>query len=138
MDTTINQFLDKYIEIWRNSSFFELRDIISKDYEAREISGGKIIDFGYEDSIKGWEEGFNFAKENQAQWDLNKLSVTPIRDKEILVLISATLIINGQSLDTASLFFQTFKNEKNDDWKLIRSYIETGVFLTNSTSTQSI
>lgn len=34
----------------------------SEDYKASEITGGKIIDFGYAESIEGWEQGFNFVK----------------------------------------------------------------------------
>lgn len=129
MDTNFNDFLDKYMEIWRNSSLIELRGIISKDYQGREIADGKIIDFGYEESIEGWEQGFNFAKENQAEWELNKLSVIPLRDNENLVLLSATLVIKGQNSGVGNLFFQTFKEGTSDNWKLVRSYIEAGVSL---------
>lgn len=44
-----------------------------------------------------------------------------------MAILSATLVIGGKKLDNVSLFFQTFKKQENDDWKLIRSYIETGV-----------
>ncbi|WP_245604644.1 hypothetical protein [Paucisalibacillus globulus] len=44
-----------------------------------------------------------------------------------MAILSATLIIGGKKLENVSLFFQTFKKQENDDWKLIRSYIETGV-----------
>ena len=121
------KFLDSYLEVWRNSSLTDLKNIISKDYKAREISGGELVDFGYEESITGWEQGFNFAKEKENKWDLNKVSIVPLREDEVMAILSATLVIGGKKLENVSLFFQTFKKQGNDDWKLIRSYIETGV-----------
>lgn len=44
-----------------------------------------------------------------------------------MAILSATLVIDGKKLDNVSLFFQTFKKQEKNDWKLIRSYIETGV-----------
>jgi hypothetical protein len=122
-------FLNKFMEYWRNSSLNELKEVISIDYQAREITGGKIIDFGYDESISGWEQGFVYVKENNAQWDLKEVSVIPLRDNENMVILSASLIINGKKLETANLFFQTFKTENNSNWKLIRSYIEAGIQL---------
>ena len=44
-----------------------------------------------------------------------------------MAVLSATLVIQGKSLETANLFFNTFKKINNIDWKLIRSYIEAGI-----------
>ncbi|WP_246096920.1 hypothetical protein [Psychrobacillus soli] len=44
-----------------------------------------------------------------------------------MAILSATLIIQGKSLGTANLFFQTFKKNSINDWELIRSYIEAGI-----------
>ena len=55
------------------------------------------------------------------------LSTIPLNADETMVIISATMIIQGKSLDTANLFFQTFKNNRSYGWKLIRSYIESGI-----------
>jgi hypothetical protein len=44
-----------------------------------------------------------------------------------MAILSATLVIGGKKLENVSLFFQTFKKQENDEWKLIRSYIETGI-----------
>lgn len=101
--------------------------MISKDYKAREISAGELVDFGYKESITGWEQGFNFVKEEGNKWDLNEVSIIPLREDEIMAILSATLVIDGKKLDNVSLFFQTFKKQEKNDWKLIRSYIETGV-----------
>lgn len=127
MDNSFRQFLDTFLDVWRASSLIELKDIISKDYEAREITGGEIVDFGYEESINGWEQGFNFVKENKAQWKLNEISILSLRDDETMVILSATLVVQGKSLETANLFFQTFKKTGINDWKLVRSYIEVGI-----------
>lgn len=104
-----------------------MKNIISKDYKAREISGGELVDFGYEESITGWEQGFNFVKGKENKWELNEVSIVPLREDEVMAILSATLVIGGKKLENVSLFFQTFKKQENDEWKLIRSYIETGI-----------
>lgn len=127
MQNSFFRFLDNYLEIWRNSSLADLKNIISKDYEAREITGEDIVDFGYEESIKGWEQGFKFAKENNAEWNINVISILPLREGETMVILSATLVNQGKSLETANLFFQTFQKNSKNEWKLVRSYIEAGI-----------
>lgn len=126
-EDTFRHFLDSYLNIWRNSSLSDMKWIISKDYKAREISAGEVVDFGYKQSIAGWEQGFNFVKREGNSWDLNEVSIIPLREDEVMAIISATLVIDGKKLENVSLFFQTFKKQANDDWTLIRSYIETGV-----------
>lgn len=137
MDNTFRQFLDSYIDVWRTSSITELKDLISIDYKGREITGGEIVDFGYEESINGWEEGFKFVQENNARWVLNEISIFPLRVDETLVILSATMVINGKSLETANLFFQTFKKNNIGDWKLVRSYIEARIPNVNLSLVQS-
>ena len=129
MDTTFRGFLNNFLNSWNNSSINEMKNYLSPDYQAREITNGEILDFGYQDSIKGWEQGFQFVKENDAVWQLNEVSSTSLREKEYLVIISATIAINGKSMDTANLFFNTFKKETDREWKLVRSYIEAGVLI---------
>jgi len=46
---------------------------------------------------------------------------------ETFVILSATMVIKGKTLETANLFFQTFKRNNISDWKLVRSYIEEGI-----------
>mgnify|MGYP003396867873 len=127
MHKSFSQFLETYLDVWRNSSLTDLKNLISKDYEAREISGGNIVDFGYEESLNGWEQGFKFAKENNARWNIKVISILPLREDETMVILSASLILQGKSLETANLFFQTFKKNSINDWKLVRSYIEAGI-----------
>ncbi|MEK4079889.1 flavoprotein [Solibacillus sp. FSL K6-1126] len=129
MDNSFSIFLDTYLDAWRNSSLVDLKELISQTYEAREITGGNIVDFGYVESLNGWEQGFNFAKENNAQWNIRVVSILPLRKDETMAILSATMVIQGESLKTANLFFQTFKKYNQGDWKLVRSYIEAGISL---------
>ena len=129
MDKSFTIFLDTYLDAWRNSSLVDLKELISPSYEAKEITGGKIDDFGYDESLNGWEQGFNFAKESNAQWNIRIVSILPLREDETMAILSATMVIQGESLETANLFFQTFKKYNQGDWKLVRSYIEAGISL---------
>jgi len=115
------------LNVWRDSSLTNLKNLISQDYEAREIEGGNIVDFGYEESIDGWEQGFKFVKENNAHWNINVISIIPLRETETMAIISATMVAQGKSLETANMFFQTFKKNNINEWKLVRSYIEARI-----------
>jgi len=126
-DESFRSFLDSYLDSWRNSSLSDINKILSKDYKAREISGGEVIDFGNEEAITGWEQGFAFARDKDNQWDLHEVAIIPLRKDEVMAILSATLVIDGKKLEAVSLFFQTFKKKENNEWKLIRSYIEAGV-----------
>ncbi|MGD7051673.1 flavoprotein [Sutcliffiella horikoshii] len=131
MDNQFRKFLDLYLVAWRSSSLDRMRDLISTDYKAREIKDGDIFDFGFEESINGWEQGFLFAQENNAEWALNEVAIIPLRTDEIMVIISATMILKGKCIDSAHLFFQTFRKENFEGWKIVRSYIEAGISLEN-------
>lgn len=127
MYNSFSIFLDTYLDVWRNSSLIDLKNLISPEYKAREIAGGNIVDFGYEESLDGWEQGFKFANENNAQWSINVISILPLRENETMAILSATLVIQGKGLETANLFFQTFRKNSANDWELVRSYIEAGI-----------
>jgi hypothetical protein len=131
IDHTFRPFLEIFLDAWKHSSIRELEKLISNDYQAREITGGEIVDFGYEESINGWRQGFAFVKENQAQWEVNEISIIPLRENEILAALSATIIMEGKTMETVNLFLNTFKKLEGSDWKLIRSYIEAGVPVEN-------
>ena len=135
MENTFRKFFDNYLETWRSSSLPELKDLIAKDFKAREVSDGNSVDFDYEKSVKSWEQGFNFVKESGAQWDIIEVSVMPLKDNETTVILSATLMIKGKRLETSDLFMQTFKLE-NNNWKLVRSYIEAGIPLSKMSNLQ--
>ena len=136
MESTFRYFFDNYIENWRRSSLVEFKKVISKDYKAREVSDGSIVDFGYEESIVGWEQGFKFVKENNAEWDLKEVTIIPLNATENMAIISATLISNGKKSESTNLFMQTFKLVENNDWMLVRSYIEARSPLSKMSSPQ--
>lgn len=48
-----------------------------------------------------------------------------LREDESMAVISASMNINGKLLETASLFFDTFK-KVDGKWMLVRSYVEAG------------
>ena len=126
LNNTFPKFLNSYLDAWRNSSLTDLKDFISQDYKAREVTGGEIDDFGYKESILGWEQGFNFAREHNAEWKINVHATIPLREDETMVILSATLVIKEKHIETTNLFIQTFKKSE-ESWKLVRSYIEAGV-----------
>ena len=127
MPNSFSMFLDTYLDVWSDSSLTGMKNLISQEYKAREITDGNIVDFGYEESLNGWEQGFKFAKENNAEWMIKVITVLPLRDDETMAILSATLVIRGKKLDTANLFFQTFQKNSKNEWNLVRSYIEAGV-----------
>ncbi|XXM71347.1 flavoprotein [Lysinibacillus sphaericus] len=131
MNDTFEGFLEEFLAAWKKSSITEMERFISLDYQAREISNGDMFDFGYEDSINGWEQGFQFVNENEARWDINQLFTLPLKEDEVMAVLSATIIIEGNSMATANMFFNTFKNVEGSGWKLVRSYIEAGVPVEN-------
>lgn len=100
--------------------------IISLEYQAREIRDGEIFDFGYEKSIQDWAQAFNEFRDKDVQWVIEEKGIIQLKENEILVILSASLIIEGEPLETANLFFETFRLE-DTGWKLIRSYIEAGL-----------
>lgn len=133
MEISFRAFLDTYLHAWRSSSIADFKNMLSVDYQAREITGGEIVDFGYEESIEGWRQGFDFALERQAQWIVTEHSILPLREDEHLVVLSATMLLDGIALETGHLFFQTFKKNSEGSWKLSRSYIEAGIPYKNLT-----
>jgi hypothetical protein len=128
MSHSFRAFLDSFKDSWKNSSLDDLKKLISIDYQAREVRNEIIIDFGYDESINGWEQAFNEFRGKDAIWVLNEERVMSIKENEVMAIMWASLIIEGKSLETGNLFFQTFRQE-NYEWKLVRSYIETGIRL---------
>ncbi|OIU71476.1 flavoprotein [Rossellomorea aquimaris] len=131
MNDTFEWFLEEFLGAWKKSSITEMERFISPDYQAREISNGERFDFGYEESINGWKQGFQFVNENEARWDINQLFTLPLKEDEVMAVLAATIIIKGKTMETANVFFNTFKNIEGSGWKLVRSYIESGVPVEN-------
>lgn len=125
MEESFKRFFENYLEAWKNSSLEDLQPMISHEYQAREIADGKISDFGYDESMRGWEQGFNFVKGNNAEWELTEINRIMIREHEVMAVIIAKLTVDGKNMDTCNLFFQTYTYDFG--WKLVRSYIEAGI-----------
>jgi SnoaL-like domain len=118
--------LDAFLRAWEDSSLIELETFISTDYQAREVRDGDIEAFGYEESIEGWKQGFAYVKGQQAEWDIREVSVISMKEDETMAILYATIVLDGKPMETGNMFFNTFK-KREDGWKLVRSYIETGV-----------
>ncbi|MCP3029874.1 flavoprotein [Halobacillus sp. A1] len=110
---------------------YKIKEMLSESYKAREIAGGDVVDFGYEEALGGWKQGFQFAENQPCTWDLREIAVIPVKDNEVMAIVSADLVMEGDRSQTVSLFFQTFKFTNDHGWRLIRSYIETGVHISN-------
>ncbi|WP_061809082.1 flavoprotein [Rossellomorea vietnamensis] len=123
---TFRADLDAFLQAWRNSSLTELETFISADYQAREVRDGDIEAFEYKESIEGWKQGFAYVKGEQAEWDIREMSVIPMKEDERMVILYATIVLDGKPMETGNMFFDTFK-KREEGWKLVRSYIETGV-----------
>ncbi|MDQ0483738.1 flavoprotein [Guptibacillus hwajinpoensis] len=122
------EFLDDFLTSWHNCSLDDMKYIINDTYQAREVSSqSELYDFGYEESIEGWDQAFTAFKNDESSWVLKKLAVTPIRRNEMLAIIFATIESNGKQSDTGNVFFNTFRKGAEGNWKLVRSYIEAGV-----------
>ncbi|SDL63662.1 Catechol 2,3-dioxygenase [Sediminibacillus halophilus] len=121
------QYLESYLDAWRNFSLEALQKHISNDYQAREARGSEVVDFGYQQSLEGWEQAFKQLKES-AEWVLTVHAKISTGENVAIAIISATLIIEGKPLDTANLFFDVFQRKsKQAEWKMVRSYIEAGI-----------
>ena len=127
MNNDFRSFLQHFLGIWKSCSLHELKDVISQDYKAREITSEGVVDFGYEESVEGWRQGFSFIKENHAEWDLKELKTFPLKEQEWMAIIWAAPIIKGKAPMNGHLFFDTFKPDNDAGWKLVRSYIETDI-----------
>ena len=124
-----HQFFSEFQDVWKRSSVEEMKELISKEYKAREVTGSsEIVDFGYEESLKGWEEGFEYVRKQQGEWLFLGEKVIPLRENEVMVVFWATIKIGDETKDSGHLFFDTFKKEAHsNNWQLLRSYIEAGV-----------
>lgn len=126
--TTFNDSYEKYKMAWRNFSLEGMKPFISKDYHAREIRGEEIVDFGYKESLEGWKQAFDYFSDKQAKWLLTDINSIALKEDEVMVISSASLEVDGTPLETANLFFETFK-KSGQEWEMVRSYIETRIRL---------
>ncbi|PFA62847.1 flavoprotein [Bacillus sp. AFS015802] len=123
---TFRMALDGFLQGWKDSSLKELERFISTDYQAREVRDGEIEAFKYEESMEGWKQGFAFINEHDAEWEIHEVAIIPLKEDETLAILYATIVLDGKPMETGNLFSDTFKKVQGN-WKLVRSYIETGI-----------
>ncbi|MBH0168061.1 flavoprotein [Fictibacillus sp. 18YEL24] len=126
MKESFDEFFKEYLDSWRLFSLKGIEKVVSPDYTAREIRGKEVYDFGYEESIDGWNHAFNGLRGRNAEWILEDDVIVSLKEDEMLAIIWASLIIDDKPIKTASLFFQTFRWEQGS-WKMVRSYIEAEI-----------
>ncbi|WP_139193204.1 nuclear transport factor 2 family protein [Terribacillus saccharophilus] len=119
-------FLDRYLSRWKAADLHFMENLIDDSFQGIEVRDGKITTHGKEASVTGWSHAFNYFKNKDMEWILSPISILPLNEKEILAIVRATMTLDGKLIKTSNLFFQTF-SYKNGEWKLIRTYEETGV-----------
>ncbi|MDY0395186.1 flavoprotein [Virgibacillus halophilus] len=90
---------------WCHFSLERLDHFIAADYQAREIRDGEIVDFGYEESIKGWREAFAQLEHQNAEWVIKEIAVFSLKEDEVMAVLYATLKIDGNPMKAGNLFF---------------------------------
>jgi hypothetical protein len=126
MKKSFEEFYKGYLDSWRNFSIKGIENVVSPEYTAREIRGKEVYDFGYEESIDGWNHAFKGLRGSNAEWILEDDVILSLKEDEMMAIIWASLIIEDIPIKTASLFFQTFRWEEGS-WKMVRSYIEAEI-----------
>ena len=62
MNNDFRSFLQHFLGIWKSSSLHELKDVISKDYKAREITSEGVLDSGMRNPLKVGDKGFHLSR----------------------------------------------------------------------------
>ncbi|KGX89576.1 hypothetical protein [Pontibacillus marinus] len=126
--TDFHSFLDEYLSNWKQGNTDYMREVISKELQAREIREGEAVDFGYEESVQGWAGAFDYFADQDMEWVLTPQSIISLKEDEKMAIVRAAPIIEGKLVPSSNLFFNTFKQDSaTNEWKLVRSYVETGV-----------
>ncbi|MGP4074287.1 flavoprotein [Halobacillus sp. K22] len=126
--TDFYSFLNDYLQNWKQLNSDYMKAVISDDLIAREIRQGEAEDYGFEESVEGWTQTFEYFKDQEMEWVLTTQSIIPLKPNERMVIIRATLTMEGKLVETSNLFFQTFvQDTANHEWKLKRTYVETGI-----------
>ncbi|WP_257351954.1 hypothetical protein [Pseudalkalibacillus decolorationis] len=128
-----DQFFEMYKTNWRNGSLEAMKSAMSSTYAAREVRVSNIQDdiedFGFKDAKQGWKQAFDYFSDKTVDWTFIEVNKVPLRINEVLVMFWVWPTVNGEESKTAHLYVDTFR--KGKDWKLLRSYIEASVPLTN-------
>ncbi|WP_163528187.1 hypothetical protein [Halobacillus ihumii] len=102
-----------------------LKRVTSKNLIAREVREGEVTDYSYQESIAGWKQAFDHFADMEMEWKYTDHSLTKLKEDEWLASFYLSPIIEGEEA-APHLYFNIFKL-MNNQWQLVRSYIETGV-----------
>ncbi|PAD20731.1 flavoprotein [Terribacillus saccharophilus] len=119
-------FLNRYLSKWKATELEFMEKVIDDAFQGIEVREGITSTHGKEASVTGWSQAFIYFKDKDMEWILYPISILPLNENEFMAIIRATMTLEGKLIDTSNLFFQTFTC-KNGEWKLIRTYEETGV-----------
>lgn len=119
-------FYESFKDRARSQDLAFLKETIAEDLIAREIRDGEVVDYGYEESIEGWKQAFDHFENMDMTWVYTDHSMTQTKDKEWIVSFWVSIVLDGEPIPNSNLFFDTFQ-QTDEGWKLIRSYIESGV-----------
>lgn len=119
-------FLNRYLSKWKAAELEFMEKVIDETFQGIQNRDGIISTHGKETSVTEWSQAFNYFKDKDMEWILSPISILPLNGKENMAIIRATMTLEGKLIDTSNLFFQTF-TWKSGEWKLIRTYEETGV-----------
>ncbi|MFP7254703.1 hypothetical protein SFC02_10410 [Terribacillus goriensis] len=120
-------FLNRYLSNWKAANLDFMENTIDDAFQGIEIREGITSTHKKEASVTGWSNAFNYFEDKDMEWILSPISILPLNENEMMAIIRATMTLEGKLIDTSNLFFQTFSS-KNGEWKLIRTYEETGVY----------
>ncbi|WP_181347185.1 flavoprotein [Thalassobacillus sp. CUG 92003] len=128
IETEFAPFFQTFKERAKQGDIAYLKSVISKDLAARENRHGSIIDYGYEESIEGWGQAFDFFADQDMQWVYTDHSTIQLKVGEVMATFWISLVLDGKKSETANLFVNTYqKDPMSGEWKLVRTYIEAGV-----------
>ncbi|MFP7479385.1 hypothetical protein [Terribacillus saccharophilus] len=119
-------FLQQYLSSWKAANLDFMKIVIDESFKGIEIRDGIASTHGKEASVTGWSQAFTYFKDKDMEWILSPTTILPLNENEMMAIIRATMTLEGKLIDTSNLFFQTFSS-KSGEWKLIRTYEETGV-----------
>lgn len=119
-------FIKGYLTKWKAADLDFMEKVIDNSFNGIEIRDGIASTHGKEASVTGWSQAFTYFKDKDMEWILSPISILPLNENEMMAIIRATMTLEGKLIDTSNLFFQTF-TWKSGEWKLIRTYEETGV-----------
>ncbi|WP_175074942.1 hypothetical protein [Terribacillus sp. AE2B 122] len=121
-----HSFINRYLSKWKAADLIFMEIVIDETFQGIEVRDGVTSTHGKEASVAGWKQAFEYFKDKEMEWILTPITILPLNSKEVMAIVRATMTLEGKLINTSNLFFQTFRR-KNGEWKLIRTYEETGV-----------